>query len=410
MNNRSNLFLWILYDFANSIVAIVFFLYFAQWIVVDQGVADIWFNLTFTAAALLLLLTVPITGALLDKRWRRITGLRYTTISTTIFYGLCGFSAITGNNIYALITFTIGLYSYLLSFTFYTPLLNDLSTPANRGKISGYGIAANYIGQMAGLFVVLPFANGDLNFFGGVPRSETLLPSVAIFFFLSLPMLLFFKEPHKNASDYSLWTDARIFWRESVKLFLNSGILAFFAAFFFFNDAVMTLSNNLSIYLEQVWMISDAMKTYILLGALVTSSVGGLISGLIADKIGHKRTLTYLLAGYLFIIPVFALVSDFKIFVTVVVLIGFWYGASWAVSRSVMGYLAPLGKHNLAFAYFGLMERASSFIGPIIWGLVVSNLLYLGSNRYRIAALVLTVFVILGLVALKRVRDDKVTI
>ena len=40
--NRKNIALWTLYDFANSIVVVVFFLYFSQWLVVDKGVSDFW--------------------------------------------------------------------------------------------------------------------------------------------------------------------------------------------------------------------------------------------------------------------------------------------------------------------------------------------------------------------------------
>ena len=72
-----------------------------------------------------------------------------------------------------------------------------------------------------------------------------------------------------------------------------------------------------------------------------------------------------------------------------------------------MSYVAPKGKHNLAFAYFGLAERASSFIGPIVWGLVVTNLVSIGSYRYRIAVLAVTGFIILGIIALSRVKDDR---
>ncbi|MEK6889091.1 MAG: hypothetical protein AABW80_03200 [Nanoarchaeota archaeon] len=39
MKTKRNVFLWTLYDFANSIFSIVFFLYFAQWIVIEQGIA-----------------------------------------------------------------------------------------------------------------------------------------------------------------------------------------------------------------------------------------------------------------------------------------------------------------------------------------------------------------------------------
>src|SRR3989344_5002730 len=158
MDSRKNVFLWVLYDFANSIVSIVFFLYFSQWIVIDQGVADIWFNLTFTVSALLLLCTVPITGVLLDKYWRRISGLRWATLCTVLFYGLCSLLAVAGMSVLALIAFTLGLYFYLLSFTFYTPLLNDISLPSERGRVSGYGIAANYLGQITGMMLVLPIS------------------------------------------------------------------------------------------------------------------------------------------------------------------------------------------------------------------------------------------------------------
>src|SRR3990167_6940115 len=109
METRKNRVLWILYDFANSIVSIVFFLYFAQWIVIDRGISDFYFNLTFTISAILLLLTAPFTGLVLDKFFRRISGLRYTTVLTVIFYGLCAISALSNQDISALIFFTLGL-------------------------------------------------------------------------------------------------------------------------------------------------------------------------------------------------------------------------------------------------------------------------------------------------------------
>src|SRR3989338_538210 len=107
MNTKQNVFLWVLYDFANSLVAIVFFLYFAQWIVVDRGLPDIYFNLTFTISAVLLLFTVPVTGFLLDKYFRRIMGLRYTTFATSLLYGICALSAVFNMEVIALIFFTL---------------------------------------------------------------------------------------------------------------------------------------------------------------------------------------------------------------------------------------------------------------------------------------------------------------
>ena len=134
MQTKRNIFLWILYDFANSIVSITFFLYFAQWLVIDRGVSDLRFNLTFTISAALLLFTAPLLGSMLDKSLRRIAGLRITTILTALFYSLCTLAAIANKETIALIFFAAGLYSYILSFTFYTPLLHDIAPPKKNRK------------------------------------------------------------------------------------------------------------------------------------------------------------------------------------------------------------------------------------------------------------------------------------
>ncbi len=407
MKSKRNVFLWLSYDFANSIVMITFFLYFAQWVVIDSGVPDFYYNLAFTISAILLFLTVPLTGALLDKSLRRITGLRYSTFFTAVFYGTCAFFAISGSPIIALIFFTIALYSYLLTFTFYTPLINDISRPEKRGIVSGMGITANYLGQFAGLIIALPFSIGALSLFSSTPRAETLLPSVLIFFVLALPMLIFFKEPKKEPQKFVLISEIKNTFIETRKLLAYSSLAFFFLAYFLFNDAVLTAANNFPIFLEQVWQVSDTTKTYILLGILITSAIGGTLSGFIADKFGHKRTLMFILAGWIIILPIIGLVSNFTIFVIATTLMGFWYGANWAVSRSVMSYVAPKGKHNLAFAYFGLAERASSLIGPLVWGGIVTGLVSLGSYRYRLATLAVTLFIIFGLIALSRVKSDR---
>lgn len=407
MKTRKNRLLWILYDFANSIVSIVFFLYFAQWIVVDRGVSDFHFNLTFTFSAVLLLFTVPLTGLLLDKFLRRIAGLRCATVFMVIFYGLCAISAISDQEVSSLIFFTLGLYSYLLSFTFYTPLINDIAQPTKRGLISGLGITANYLGQFVGLVIALPFSNGTLKFFDGAPRAETLLPSVIIFFILALPMLIFFREPKKDAGKINFGLEIKNIFKETRGLLAFPSVAFFLVSYFLFNDAILTAANNFPIFLEQVWQVSDTTKTYILLGILITSAIGGALSGFLADRFGHKRTLMIVLSGWIFILPLVGLLTNFTLFVISTTLMGFWLGANWAVSRSTMSYIAPQGKHNLAFAYFGLAERTSFFIGPIIWGLIVSNLVSIGSDRYRIAVLAITGFIVLGLFMLARVKDDR---
>lgn len=407
MISKTNTFLWVQYDFANSLVQIVFFLYFAQWLVIDKGIADIYFNLAFTASAFLLLLTAPLVGSLLDSSLRRITGLRLSSLAVVIFYGLCAFFAIEGQAAISLIFFGVGLYSYLLTFTFYTPLIRDIAEVSKRGFVSGLGIAGHYTGQFVGLLLALPFSLGIWSLFGAEIRAETLLPSVIAFALFALPMLIWFKETTKEGKESGKKESAyKKVLNETKQLIVVPGILFFLLAYFFFNDAILTAANNFPIYLEQVWSVSDTVKTYILLGIIVTSAMGGLVSGLIADRVGHKRTLLFVVFGWILILPMMALAENLVLFVVVTTVVGFWFGAHWAVSRSVMAYLAPSGGHNLSFAYFSLVERASSFVGPIFWGLLVGGLTFTGGGEYRVALAALSLFVLLGLFFLIKIPSD----
>lgn len=422
MHTTKNIFLWALYDFANSLISIIFFLYFAQWIVIDKGVTDLSFNLTFTVSTIFLICMAPFLGVLLDKRLRRIVGLRWTTLGTAILYGACAFFAISDNHIPALIFFTLGMFAYQLTFTCYTPLINDIATPERRGRISGYGIAANYLGQFTGLLFVLPFSKGAISWFGSSPRVETLFPAVIAFVLVSLPMLIWFKEDHKKVvkgisgegdinargEEIQFASSTKELIHKTKQLFAVPGVGLFILAYFFFNDAILTASNNFPIFMQQVWGVSDTTKTYILLGIILTSAIGGLVSGFVADKFGHKRTLFYILVGWVFILPFVGFIQDFTLFVVATTVMGLWFGSNWAVSRSVMSYLTPPGAHNLAFSYFNLIERASSLVGPIVWGLVVTGLISMGSYRYRLATLAVTLFILLGLWCLTKVRSDRV--
>ncbi|MES2215933.1 MAG: MFS transporter [Patescibacteria group bacterium] len=409
MNSPRNIFLWALYDFANSIILITFFLYFAQWVVVEKGIQDIYYNLTFTAAAILLLLTVPITGFLLDKYWRRITGLRYTTFATALLFLISAIGAIHDNVPVALIFFTLGMYIYLLTFTFYTPLLNDIASPEKIGRISGIGIACNYAGQFAGLLLALPFSNGLVSFFGASSRLETLIPSVIVFVVLTLPTIIWFYEPPRPKAIIHFKTEVKEFGTATKNLFLYPGIALFIITYFLFNDAILTASNNFPIFMEQVWAVSDNVKTYLLLGIIITSGIGGLLGGMVSDRLGHKRTMVLILAVWIVLLPLVGLVTNFTVFIVCAVAMGFWFGASWTVSRSVMSYLIPPGSNNLAFGYFGLIERASSFIGPVVWGSVVGAFVSIGSFRYRLAIVAVTGFIVLGLWTMMKVRSDRIT-
>lgn len=406
--NRRNIFLWTLYDFANSIVVIVFFLYFSQWLVIDKGVSDFWYNMIFTAGSIFLLLTAPVMGTLADRNDKQLRYLNITTVIVVLLFGLTSIVTLFwSNSVYlAVVFFLFANYLYQLTFVFYNALLYKIAPPEKWGRISGIGQAGNWVGQIVGLLVTLPLATGAIYLFGEPGRAQVFLPSVAIFFVLTLPMLIWFKLPKANQTlpPITLADNYRGQWKRFKKLIKLPNVGLFLLSYFFFNDAILTAANNFPIYLQKVFAVSDSTKSLLMIGILATSALGALGAGFVADKLGLKKTLTLILASWIVILPLLGLVTNFKIFVGCTIVMGFLYGAVWTVTRASMTALCPADQMNFGFSFYGVAERVSTLVGPVTWGLITSLLLGLGASRYRLAVISMTVFVVVGLIILRKIE------
>ena len=410
--NYKNIFLWALYDFANSIVTIVFFLYFSQWLVVDKGVPDIWFNLIFAGSSILLLCTAPILGSISDKMGTQMKFLRITTLTLFFFYLVTSLIVVLSPQliILAALLYLFVNYLYQLSFSFYNPLLHQLAPSHLRGWVSGIGQFANWTGQIAGLLISLPIISGDFVLFGEPGRTQIFIPATLLFFVLALPMLLGFKEKQLGESQKEQTPNIKKEFKDYKKSFLDlwtvPGLGIFLVGFFFFNDATLTAANNFPIYLEKVFGIADKTKALLMIGVLATSALGALVGGKMGDKIGLKRSLIWILGIWLVVMPLLAGVKDFRIFTILTTILGMLYGATWTVTRAVMTYLAPPQKLTYSFSFYTLAERFATFVGPVSWGLVVSLLPGLGADRYRLAMLLMTGFILIGLIIVRNIPKE----
>ena len=85
-------------------------------------------------------------------------------------------------------------------------------------------------------------------------------------------------------------------------------------------------------------------------------------------------------------------------FYVLAVLIGFVLGGTQALSRSMFSQLIPTGKEAEYFSLYEISERGTSWLGPLLFGLVFQ---ITGSYRSAIASLV--VFFVVGGLLLSRV-------
>lgn len=406
--NIKQLILWALYDFANSFVLITFFLYYSQWLVVDKGVSDFWFNMTFVGSSLLFLLTVPVASSITDKTKVNMPGLKTTTLFSVLFFLITGLivSLFPEYYVLSIITFSLATYFYLFCFTYYNPLLHDVAAPEKRGLASGWGQFGNWLGEMAGLILAIPFAAGTITLFGTPGRAQTLIPATILFLLCALPMLLFFKEKStKIKTKVHIKTEYKDIFKSFLHLCKSPGVGLFFLSYFFFNDAVTTASNNFPIYVDKLFGVDDITKSYLLLGILVTSAIGAPISGWIADKIGFKKTLIGMLGGWLIIFPLMAATESFTLFIIVLVFMGLWFGSIWTITRAYLMRITPPHMMNQSFTYYTLMERLATFIGPLSWGFIVMYMPTTHALNYRYAAIAMAVFVFIGLLFTKNLPE-----
>ncbi|MDB5259329.1 MAG: hypothetical protein JWO73_537 [Candidatus Taylorbacteria bacterium] len=422
---KKNIFLWSLYDFANSIIMIVFLFYFSQWIVVDSGKPDWWYNATLVVSSILFILTAPSIGRRIDMTGNKISGLRWTTVITIGLYAVTtGITLFAPSQVLlAVILFTLALYFYLMSFVYYTPMMNDLSTEANRSQISGIGEGANYVGQVFGLLVTLPFATGSIYLFGTHGRVQALLPSLVLFALLALPMLIWYKEKHveKDAEAFgeasggsggagkiSLMNEYRGIVAVMKRIFSIKNLFYLFVGYFLFSDALLTFSNNFPIFLEKVHGVSDAAKTYLSVGILLLAGVGSWAVGKIADWKGKKPVMIFLLASWCIILPLIAFVHSFTLLVIICLAGGFIFGPVWGVSRAMVADYTPPDMAASSFSFYIIAERFATFIGPIAWSVVLASTASSGKASYSYGLISLAVLVFVGLLFTMKIKSKTV--
>jgi MFS transporter, UMF1 family len=392
--DKKKLFLWSLYDFANSIVFINFLVYFSQWLVLDGGLSDFWYNATFAIATILLFFSAPILAAYTDKHGGRKIFLNISTVGLFMSYGLAVVFAYIGTHIFVItLFFLLGQYFYQLAFIFYNPMIQEVSSLSWRARASGIGQFSNAFGQVVGLAIMLPLSGSRLG---------PLIPSLVIFFILALPMMIFYKEEkysEKNIVRTVLKGEMSGYWRKLVPFFSISIATPMLFAFFFYNDALVTVTNNYAIYIQRVFAVPDSTKSLLLMAIVVMNAIGGILSGWIGDKIGILKTLKITLISWIVALPIMAIAPNITVYMVITVIVGILIGSMWATSRAYVSTLLSKEDMGYGFSFYTLLERFSTLVGPLTWGGII---LFMGteSHVYRIAMASMTVFVIIGLAIL----------
>ncbi|MBK3332007.1 MFS transporter [Persephonella atlantica] len=376
--NKIRVLSWALFDFAETVFSSnIISVFFPLWIVNTLGGSSYHYSLVYSVSIAISIMLGVVSGKIADERGLKdiffkffIVGVIFSIFSLYFIKSL----------IPALIMFLFMNIFYQQSLIFYNSLLEDVSGGKNRGLVSGSGIGIGYIGGVVSLLVA--------NYLSDTP-SQTFLITAIIFSLFSLPSLIFVKIPQKRALQISI----RELFREK-KFFL------FLLSVLFLTDAAHGLIIFMSVYLNKVFNMSQSEIVNIIAFAGIFAIISAPVAGYILDRISPAGFLKFLFIGWMVGFVMLYFSNDITIYL-VAILFGILLSSLWTTMRLVVIEISPYEQLTTRFAFMALSERMASIVSPLTWGVIVF-LLGDNSHSYKVAAITLSIFPLIGFLVYMR--------
>ena len=377
LKNRKEVCAWSLYDFANQpfttiIVTFVYSSFFVKVIAENEQVGTTMWANAIALSAIIVAFLSPILGAIADSGGYRKFFLILFSWICAIFSILLYFPQ-SGDVLFALTLFVIANVSFEMGSVFCNSYLADLSDKKNSGRISGFAWGLGFFGGLSALFLSLLFFP-ELDSIG--IRKINILVGLWFLIF-SIPTFLFVKDRKREKFNKRHVLNSFFSIKTTFKTVSEyKAISHFLVARLFFNDGLVTIFALGGIYAVGTldFSFNEVMRLGIVLN--IAAGFGSFLFGYIEDKIGVKRVIniTLLVLITATLIAIYAPETNYpkQLFWLAGVLIGLMVGPNQSCSRSLMAKLTPKEKINEFFGFFALTGKATSFIGPLLFGIVTS--------------------------------------
>ncbi len=429
---------WYFFDFASQpyntlLLTFIFAPYMAR--VLGDGTAaqSIW-GYGIAAAGFIIAVGSPLLGSIADKSGGRMWFIALFSVMYVV--GAWGIWAAhpEGFNVWlVMLSFGIGLIGMEFATTFTNSILPDLGTDAEIGRISGSGWAFGYVGGVISLILMLALfveqATG-LTIVGVSPilglnaaaseGTRFVGPFTAIWYVVfMLPFFLWVREPAMTGripvmqAARQAWPDLRTSLRGLPQ---RRSLFAYLVSSMFYRDALNGMYFFGGIYAAGVlgWSVTNVGTFGIL--AAVTGAIFAWLGGHADSRFGPKPVivvcvlvLTLVSLGVsqvsreaVFGIPVRleSALPDVAFYV-LGALIGAAGGALQSASRTMMVRQADPARITESFGLFALTGKATSFLAPLLIGVMTQI-----SGSQRIGVMPLIALFLIGLVLLIWVKPQ----
>jgi UMF1 family MFS transporter len=426
VNDKREIFGWGMYDWANSAfsttVGTVFLGPYLASLAADAAGSDGMARLAGIAIAPdsflpycislsvgLQVLFLPILGAIADySHMRKQLMQLFATIGAiaTIFLFL-----VTGS-LWWLggLLFIVANLAFGAAMVFYNAYLPDIASEDQRDRVSSYGWAMGYLG--GGLLLLLNLVFFQLHETLGIETGLAVricLASAGLwwigFSFITWSRLRSRRATRSlpaNETYVSIGFKQLRHTLAEMKNFPET--LRFLLSYFLYNDGIQTVI-AVSATFAAAPIIRGGIEadqstlTMVILMIQFVAFFGALLWGRMAGMIGAKRSIIISLVIWAGVV-IFAFVGlQGSTRILQFWILGFFIalvmGGSQAISRSLFSQMIPKGKEAEYYSFYEVSERGTSWIGPLIFGLVNQI-----TGSLRPALLSLIFFFIAGLLIL----------
>ena len=401
--SRRTLAAWVIYDMAGHayalmIPAVGYAIYFTSFIAASHPLADALWAIAVALPLVAAGLISPWLGVLADTGGYRRRFLILATVTCSIATALM-VTLNRGDVVLGMFYFVFAQLAFLLANALYNAYLPQLSTPKKSGRVSGMAWGLSYLGGILCFLLCLPFISGGI-----VPDNESrfanaFLITAAFFLMLGLPAV--FNFPRENVVNHNIHNahPYRRLW-ETVRSWRNDReIPKFLLAYYLINDAMVTVIYFTAIFLKTTFGLSLQQVLMYSLAFQLIAIPSTIFFGWLGDRWSQRGAINVTLAIWGLTLALMGLAEGEYAPLAIVVSLGLVLGSTQSLCRSMFSQMIPPERAAEYFGFHALAGRASSALGPLLFGVVSA---FAGSQRLAMASL--GVFLIAGGVILARVR------
>ena len=345
----------------------------------DHGsqVLTTWQSIGAVAVALL----APLLGNLADRGGARNALLRITTIATIVVIALMPLVALDPDYLeLGAILIALAVVFSELAGVFVNSVLPEISTPTNRGRVSGTAWAVGYWGSIVCLGMVLVLfvmpGTGILGITGDDGWNLRAIPIfVAIWILIgTLPLMLW--APRHPATDPGLrwtpWQGYASIIKRVIRAFREEPVmLQYLVASAIYRDGLGAVFSIAGVLAANAYGFSTVGIIMFGIAANLVAGIGVFLGGRIDDKVGPRPVIIVGCLGIIVLGLVVLFFGSVAVFWAAGLAICLFVGPVQSASRNLLTRLSRPGRETENFGLYATTGRALGFLGTGAFALVV---------------------------------------